>query len=130
MKHCTWSMGDDGIWDTGCGEKHVFETGGPAGNHYAYCPYCGCPIDTSHKTDNMRKRAVKRVIGLVVMEMDGVYILQIILDVFAVRSVYIGNQKRAKRRSAAKTSRPNGLRYQVNITKWGQTQDIFIQLIG
>ena len=40
-KACAWTDDSDGIWQTGCGEAHVFEVAGPVENHYVYCPYCG-----------------------------------------------------------------------------------------
>lgn len=39
---CRWTHDDDnGIWNTACGEAHLFEDGGPAENEHRFCPYCG-----------------------------------------------------------------------------------------
>ena len=39
---CEWKEDDiDGKWDTGCGESHSFESGGPEENGHKFCPYCG-----------------------------------------------------------------------------------------
>jgi len=41
---CNWKEDDDGIFDTRCGNRHEFITGGPRDNHHDFCPYCGCKI--------------------------------------------------------------------------------------
>ena len=38
---CEWTEDIDGAWDTSCGQKHEFTSGGPQENKHAYCPYCG-----------------------------------------------------------------------------------------
>lgn len=38
---CTWTEDADGIWDTSCGQRHEFTSGGPALNGYRWCPCCG-----------------------------------------------------------------------------------------
>ena len=38
---CVWTVTADGVWETGCGHAHVFETAGPRQNRYEFCPYCG-----------------------------------------------------------------------------------------
>lgn len=40
-KPCAWRAGEDGVWQSNCGEAHVFIDGGPRDNNYRYCPYCG-----------------------------------------------------------------------------------------
>ncbi len=42
-KHCAWTEagGESDIWETSCGELHVFSNGGPGDNSHRYCPYCG-----------------------------------------------------------------------------------------
>ena len=38
---CEWTEDEDGIWETDCGNMHVFLDSGPDENGYIYCPYCG-----------------------------------------------------------------------------------------
>jgi hypothetical protein len=39
---CRWTHDEEnGIWNTACGEAHLFEEGGPAENEHRFCPYCG-----------------------------------------------------------------------------------------
>ena len=38
---CKWTPDDDGNWETGCKQMHIFFTGTPRDNKYAFCPYCG-----------------------------------------------------------------------------------------
>ena len=38
---CEWVVDEDGIFDTGCGNKFEFIYDGPEENHFTYCPYCG-----------------------------------------------------------------------------------------
>lgn len=43
---CEW-MQDDGatdVYDTECGNSHMFIDGSPSDNRYEYCPYCGKKI--------------------------------------------------------------------------------------
>lgn len=41
---CWWAEDEDGNWDTGCDEKHIFTEGNPTENKHRYCPYCGRPL--------------------------------------------------------------------------------------
>ena len=47
---CEWTYGDDvadavtDIYDTKCGNMHMFIGGSPSDNKYKYCPYCGKKI--------------------------------------------------------------------------------------
>lgn len=44
---CRWERDNDmGIWNTACGEAHLFEEGGPAENAHRFCPYCGGALVT------------------------------------------------------------------------------------
>lgn len=49
---CIWSKDEDedNIWDTGCGEIHMFINDGPEDNGYKYCPYCGNDLHHSIAT--------------------------------------------------------------------------------
>jgi len=38
---CRWTVDDEGVWDTGCGEKYEFFTDGPVENQQRFCGYCG-----------------------------------------------------------------------------------------
>ena len=38
---CLWTEDEADIWHAACGTSHQFTNGGPAENHYEYCPYCG-----------------------------------------------------------------------------------------
>ena len=40
-ERCEWSEDDDGVWETGCLNKFVFNDGGPPENDFEFCPYCG-----------------------------------------------------------------------------------------
>jgi hypothetical protein len=42
---CRWSEDEDGNWDTDCGERFYFETGGPIENRARFCHYCGRRIE-------------------------------------------------------------------------------------
>lgn len=43
---CEWGHDEgDGLWHTGCGEIHVFFSGGPTDNKHKFCPYCRKGID-------------------------------------------------------------------------------------
>lgn len=45
---CRWTHDEDsGIWNTACGEAHLFEEGGPAENEHRFCPYCGGALTTA-----------------------------------------------------------------------------------
>ena len=41
---CAWRPDDDGNWETGCDEMHIFLDGSPSENKHKYCPYCGLEI--------------------------------------------------------------------------------------
>ncbi len=38
---CKWIIDEDGMFDTGCGNKFEFISDGPKENHFTHCPYCG-----------------------------------------------------------------------------------------
>lgn len=38
---CLWAEDPDGVWGTECGEMFQFNDGGPLGNNFGFCPYCG-----------------------------------------------------------------------------------------
>ena len=38
---CTWTVDDNGIWDTTCGHVFQFGEAGPVENGAKYCQYCG-----------------------------------------------------------------------------------------
>ena len=42
---CRWTQDDDGVWQTTCGNAHVFCDGNPKENKYAFCPYCGRTLE-------------------------------------------------------------------------------------
>jgi hypothetical protein len=42
---CRWDEDEDGNWDTGCNQKHIFITGTPSRNRFVFCPYCRGRID-------------------------------------------------------------------------------------
>lgn len=44
---CEWKYDNDGYWHTECSNAYFFELGGPADNHYRFCPYCGMEIVVS-----------------------------------------------------------------------------------
>jgi len=45
MDKCEWTEDKhDDMWETTCGNAHVFFDGGPKANNYKYCPYCGIEI--------------------------------------------------------------------------------------
>lgn len=37
-RKCVWSVDDDGSYDTGCGNKAIWDDDG---KHPAFCPWCG-----------------------------------------------------------------------------------------
>ena len=42
---CEWKYnGDEYLWETSCGNLHIFMSDGPNENKYQYCPYCGKEI--------------------------------------------------------------------------------------
>ena len=45
---CLWTVDDDGVWNTSCGQAHVFEAGTPGQNEFSFCPYCGKPMSECH----------------------------------------------------------------------------------
>ena len=38
---CQWIQDDDGVFDTGCGERFVLDSGTPDENGFNFCCYCG-----------------------------------------------------------------------------------------
>jgi hypothetical protein len=38
---CVWGEDDDGVFDTDCGNRFVFNAGKPGDNGFMFCPYCG-----------------------------------------------------------------------------------------
>lgn len=38
---CIWTPDDDGAYDTGCGNRYVFDFAGPLENRQHFCGYCG-----------------------------------------------------------------------------------------
>lgn len=48
---CAWTVDDDGIWNTGCGNAFMFEADGPHENGFKFCPYCGKGMDAVHAPD-------------------------------------------------------------------------------
>lgn len=38
---CKWTEDADGIWNTTCGNAHMFIVGGPEDNDAKFCQYCG-----------------------------------------------------------------------------------------
>lgn len=44
-KICKWTCisepNGERVYETACGDTHIFIAGGPAENKHAYCPYCG-----------------------------------------------------------------------------------------
>lgn len=41
---CKWQIDDEGIYETGCGNRFEFWEGTPKENRFIYCPYCGKPL--------------------------------------------------------------------------------------
>ena len=48
---CKWSVDDDGIWNTDCGNAFFFDSDGPHENGFKFCPYCGKGMDAVHAPD-------------------------------------------------------------------------------
>ena len=44
QESCLWEIDEDGCFETGCDEKHMFIEGGIQDNRYKFCPYCGGEI--------------------------------------------------------------------------------------
>lgn len=42
---CAWRQDEEGVWETACGEAHLFIEGNPRDNNHRFCPYCGRPIE-------------------------------------------------------------------------------------
>lgn len=40
-KSCLWTQVDDSWYETECEHAFEFYNGGPKGNEFAFCPYCG-----------------------------------------------------------------------------------------
>ena len=38
---CKWKPDEDGVYETGCGNRFEFTEAGPKENKFDYCPYCG-----------------------------------------------------------------------------------------
>lgn len=44
-RQCRWTQdGDEGAWDTSCGQRHLLIDGGPTDNRMRWCCYCGQPL--------------------------------------------------------------------------------------
>ena len=45
---CTWEADEDGIWYAACDRAsqnlYCFTEGGPEGNGFKFCPFCGRPL--------------------------------------------------------------------------------------
>ena len=45
---CTWEADEDGIWHAACDHTsqnlYCFTEGGPEGNGFKFCPFCGRPL--------------------------------------------------------------------------------------
>ena len=41
---CNWYQ-DDEAWKTTCKNAFVFNDDGPSANGFAFCPYCGMPLN-------------------------------------------------------------------------------------
>jgi hypothetical protein len=54
---CRWLEDDDGNWDTACGERFFFETGGPTENRAKWCLYCGRRIEPVNFKQNNESEA-------------------------------------------------------------------------
>ena len=39
--YCQWIEDEDGVWDTGCGNRFGFDADGPRENKQHFCGYCG-----------------------------------------------------------------------------------------
>lgn len=50
-KPCAWTVEEDGLWNTGCGNAFLFEVEGPHENGFKFCPYCGKPLEAVHAPD-------------------------------------------------------------------------------
>ena len=44
-KPCIWMQNEDGCYCSSCHQMFEFNAGGPEDNHFAFCPYCGHPIE-------------------------------------------------------------------------------------
>ena len=43
--NCIWEEEEDGCYEAQCSRKgFYFNDGGPKGNGFAYCPYCGSQL--------------------------------------------------------------------------------------
>ena len=45
---CVWRVDNDGVWNSDCGQAHVFIDGTPGQNGFGFCPYCGKPMAEIH----------------------------------------------------------------------------------
>ena len=44
LVRCVWRVDNDGVWNSDCGQAHVFIDGTPGQNGFGFCPYCGKPM--------------------------------------------------------------------------------------
>ena len=53
---CTWAEEEwYDYWDTSCGNAHSFVAGTPKSNGYAFCPYCGKPLEEKQETNEIER---------------------------------------------------------------------------
>lgn len=54
---CEWTVDDDGIYNSSCGQIFVFTDDGPIENKFRYCPYCGHGMKAApvHGSSAMRR---------------------------------------------------------------------------
>lgn len=50
---CNWTEDADGNWDTECGEKFCFISGGPRTNNMQFCCYCGGVLIENVKAEEL-----------------------------------------------------------------------------
>ena len=63
---CQWSEDEDGTWDTACGEKFYFDTGGPNENKANWCLYCGndlVPVPFPHNAEVCQPKGEKNAMN-------------------------------------------------------------------
>ena len=53
LVRCIWRVDHDGVWNTDCGQAHVFIDGTPGQNSYDFCPYCGKPLAEIHTPNTL-----------------------------------------------------------------------------
>jgi len=54
---CVWCVDNDGVWNTDCGQVHVFIDGTPGQNGFGFCPYCGKPMAEIHTPNGKDERS-------------------------------------------------------------------------